>query len=473
MNAILNDRQMAAARRIMSRVALVNYGSVQVPGAGYRAYSTTFKHDLNFDFGYPRTGELTFDHFYEMWRRHGLARALVERTANKTWQSWPSILESETRTGEESALEREIRIHLSDIRFWQQLQEADIRSMVGKYSALIFQLGDGRSYDQPVSRVPGGIRGLVSVIPAWEGQLEPSAWDSDPGSPNYGKPSMFRFNENSVDHEAGKVRSFMVHPDRCVIWSRDGTTFGESKLEACYNALLDIEKIRGAAGEGFWKNAKSQPVLQASTDVDFAQLASMLGTDIDGLADALDEVIAKWAKGFDDSLVLQGMEVKSLPVTLPADPERYFTVALQEVAASWPIPQKVLVGMQTGERASTEDAREWAQTCMGRRNGLVVPIIMQIINRFERWGMLPDRDWFVDWDDLTAPTLEEKLAIAERMAKINQALFAMGEAVFTEDEIRDVAGYEPNADAGFAEPPDEMGSDTATGTDQMDNGDGA
>lgn len=447
MNVQLNNRQLNAARRLMMNAQYSGIGSV----TDIIRQSANFKHDLSYDFGYPKTNELSFAYFYEMWKRNGIASGLVNKTASKVWEDRPLLLEDEMREGEETRLEREIRQHFDDIRFWQQLQEADARSMVGKYSGVILQLGDGKSYDQPVDSVPGGIEGLISVLPAWEGQLEPSQWDTNPTSPTYGQPTQFRFNESSVDPENGKVRSFTVHPDRCLVWSRDGTTFGDSKLEPCYNALMDLDKIRGSGGEGFWKNAKSQPILSASPDVDFTQLASMLGVELDGLADALDEVIAKWSKGFDDSLVVQGMEVKSLGVRLP-EPEEFANVALQEIAASWPIPQKILVGMQTGERASTEDAREWAKICMSRRNNLVVPNIMALVARFEAWGILPERDWFVSWSDLTAPTLEEKLAIGEKMAKVNQAMFATGEVVFTEDEIREVAGYQPNEDPDIAEP---------------------
>jgi hypothetical protein len=102
--------------------------------------------------------------------------------------------------------------------------------------------------------------------------------------------------------------------------------------------------------------------------------------------------------------------------------------------------------MQSGERASTEDAREWAQTIMSRREGETIPNIMDIVRRFVAWGILPERDWRVQWADLTAPTLAEKLEIVDIMAKVNQAMQATGDAVFTDDEMREVAGYDPLED---------------------------
>lgn len=461
----LNSSQMNAARRLVQSSTAINSSQANPASIWYGGlYSSNnnAKHNLYYDFGYPVPGSLVFADFYNMWKRNGWARGLVEKTISKTWQTQPTLTEQES-AHEETEIEKTISKHFTRVRFWQTLRTADARSMVGKYGGLIMQLADGLPYDQPVTAVPDGIEGLVSITPAWEGQLEPSDWDFNPGSSTYGQPTMFRFNESSVDPESGKVRSFSVHPDRCFVWSEDRTTWGDSSFEPCYNALMDMEKIRGAGGEGFWKNAKSQPVLNADKEVDFNQLATMLGTDLAGLPDALDEVVAKWSKGFDESLLLQGMTAKSLTVDLPK-PEEFFQTALMEVAASWPIPQKILTGMQTGERASTEDAKEWSQTNMARRSNIVVPNVMDIVNRFVSWGMLDDIEWCLDWVDLTAATKEERVNIADKMASVNQRLATSGVVVFTEIEIRDVAGYLPLEETktvDLIEPPTIEGEDDA------------
>lgn len=435
MTLVLNAEQLRAARYLM------NHG-YNGTGSIISQYSQRLntKHNLNRDFGYPDTEALTFEMFYELWKRNGFARGVVEKTRNKTWQTNP-VLSMSDGVSEMTRYERRVHRHFTRIRLWQALSEADMRSMVGKYAAVVFQLADGRGYNEPVRRVPSGIQGVISVIPCWEPQLEPSAWDRDPMSPTYGKPTMYRFNESAVDVETGKVRSFDVHPDRCLIWSTDGTTWGDSKLEPCYNALIDVSKIRGAGGEGYWKNTKAQPVLQASPDVDFAQLATMLGvTSVDEIPDALDNVIQRWVSGFDVSLMLQGMEAKTIGIDIQ-EPKSFFDVCMQEIAASWPMPQKILVGMQTGERASTEDAREWAQINMSRRENLVIPNIMEMVRRFVSWGVMIDRDWKLEWDDLTAPTLDEKLAIGERMARINGLVSPIGSVAFDNNDIRQLAGY--------------------------------
>lgn len=446
----LTNQQLRAAQLLSNSSSPFTGGQSAKWWGGTFSSGDNAKHNLYYDFGYPAFDGLEFQHFYNLWRRNGIAKALVEKTGAKTWESKPSLLEAE-QAHDETRLEADIRQRLDDLRFWQVLAETDKRSMVGRYAGVIFQLNDGKPYDQPVEGVvPGGLDGVISVLAAWEGQLEPSSWDNNPASPTYGKPTMFRFNESSVDPELGKTRAFSVHPDRAFVWSKDGTTWGESKLEPGYNAIMDIEKIRGSGGEGFWKNAKSQPILNAAPDVDFNALASMLDTDLEGLPAALDEVVTKWNRGFDQSMLLQGIEAKTLGVSLP-QPQSFFDVALQEVAASWPIPQKILVGMQTGERASTEDAREWAQVNMSRREMMVIPNIMDIVRRFETWGILPERDWYLQWSDLTAPTAMEKADLAVKMAQINQAMLMTGEPVFTDAELREVLEYKAAEDDDFTE----------------------
>jgi len=384
----------------------------------FPGYFAQQKHNHYSDFGYPE--RVTFDLAFAMYTRNGLARAGVDKTAAKTWQDNPWLLEKE-RDGsqgsksDETPLERDIRKRFADLRLWQRLAEADRRSMVGRYCGVILRLADGKPFDQPVDRVGGGLMGLVEIIPAWEGQLTISQWDEDQASPTYGQPKVFGFNEAAVDESKAQARSFNIHPDRVLVWSKDGTVHGRSILEPGYNDLLTLEKISGAGGEGFWKNAKSAPILHIDKDAKLENMARAMGVEVGEIADRMDEQVADFQRGFDKMLMLQGIEAKTLGITLPS-PEHFFAIALQSFAASISCPLKILVGNQTGERASTEDAEDWAQTIMSRRTGQVIPTVMELVNRLERFGILPERDYFVDWSDLTESSMGEKIARADKMA---------------------------------------------------------
>lgn len=407
------------------------------------------KHNHYRDFGYPET--LTFDMLYGMYRRNGIAAAGVDKTILKTWQDVPFLLEkqrdgSQGGSTEETGLESEIRQRFEDLRIWSRIAEADRRSLVGSYSGVILRLADSKPFSEPVDRVPGGLMGLVEIIPAWEGQLTVSQWDTNELSPTYGEPLQFQFNEASVGNDTRQPRQFQLHPDRVIVWSRDGTLNCRSLLEPGYNDLLTLEKVSGAGGEGFWKNAKSAPILEVSAEAKIDDMAKAMGVSVEDLADKMNEQVADWQKGFDQLLMIQGMQAKSLSVTLPS-PEHFFAIALQSFAASISIPVKILVGSQSGERASTEDANEWSQTNMSRRNSTVRPNIMTFVNRLERFGILAKRDWYLDWTDLTESSMAEKIDRAAKMADTNQKMNQTGEFVFTPEEIRSVVDMEPLSDA--------------------------
>lgn len=407
------------------------------------------KHDHFKDFGYPE--QLSFMNLYRMYCRNGVASAGVDKTILKTWQDNPFLLEKE-RDGsqgggtKETTLEKQIRQRFDDLRLWTRLAEADRMSMVGKYAGVILRFADSKPFNQPVEKVPGGLDGLVEIIPAWEGQLQVSQWDTDETSETYGQPIMFQFNESAVDTNAKQPRNLTIHPDRVIVWSKDGTVNGSSALEPGYNALVDMEKVRGAGGEGFWKNAKSAPVLEIDKEAKVDVMAKQMGIKPEDLADKMNDQVADWNAGFDQLLMVMGMQAKTLNVTLPS-PEHFYAIALQDFSASMSMPVKILVGMQTGERASQEDAAEWAQTNMSRRANQTVPNIMSLVNRLERVGILPEKDWYLDWTDLTEASIAEKIDRANKMADVNTKLKDSGEWGFTPEEIRMAAGYEPLSDA--------------------------
>lgn len=420
--------------------------------AMFPGYFPEAKHNHYRDFGYPE--KLTFDQVYSMYQRNSIARAGVSKTVGKTWQEHPSLWESEVPT--ESREESEIRQRFADLRVWQRLAETDRRSLVGGYSGAILRLADSKRFSEPVDRVPGGLDGLVEIIPAWAGQLTVSTWETDETSENYGQPTMYSFNEVQLPNSTvnpstdTRTRSFELHPDRVVLWSADGTVHAESVLAPGYNDLLTLEKVSGAGGEGFWKNAKSAPVLEIDKDAQLSEMAKAMGVQPEEVADAMNDQVGDWQKGFDKLLMLQGMKATTLGITLPS-PEHFFNIALQSFAASIQIPLKILVGSQSGERASTEDASEWAQVNMARRSDSVRPNILEFVNRLERFGILKEHDWVLGWGDLTESTVSEKIERAVKMSEVNAKTLSgpmdAGEVIFTGDEIRDVVGYAPLSDA--------------------------
>ncbi len=402
------------------------------------AYGSSAKHDYYRDYGWHET--LGFDQFHRMYSRNGIAAAAIDKTVAKAWATMPMIWESEKPA--ESPAEAAIRKHFTKRKIWRALMDADRRSLVGCYAGAIILLRDDKALNQPVDKVRMGIENVVGIIPAWEGQLTVVEWDNVQTSDTYGEPLYFQFDEQAVGEPNTTGKSQVrIHRDRVLIWSDDGTLNCQSALEPGFNDLTDAEKIKGAGGEGFWKSSRGAPIIEApkgvsAQDVQRGMNAATPADVIDKLNDQVDD----FQTGFDKMLMLGGFNVTPLTITLP-QPKEFWEPCVQSFAASMSIPFKVLVGNVTGERASTEDAAEWAATCMSRRENRVLPILQEFVDRLVRWGVLEAKDWTIGWQDLLEATPDDKLDRAAKMSTINQQ--SGTEPVFLPDEIRDEAGFKP------------------------------
>ena len=406
--------------------------------------------DIDGDFGYPQL--LEFEQFRNMYNRNALANAAINLTVQKCYQSYPVLTHTDEGV-DETPQEELIRKHFKRIRFWQHFIECDRRGQVGGFAGLILRIADGKRFNEPVDGglAGAGVEAIVEVIPAWRGQLSVARWISDTEDVNYGKPEAYQFTEANLyddnDNIKMQPRAFEVHPDRILIFSQDGTIHADSVLLPGYNALLDVEKILGAGAAGFWKNARGAPFFEVDPALQTQEMQRGVGArSSDDFNTLMSSRMKSWLKGWSNWLMIKGVKPHFPNVALPS-PEHYFKNSAQFFASSLSIPYRVLVGNETGERASTEDAREWAQTCMSRRQEVIIPIIEQLIFRLQEWGAIDNGDWRIEWVDLTDATAEEKRTTAEKMVAMNsQMVNATGELVFTSEEVREVMGFEPLSD---------------------------
>lgn len=401
------------------------------------------------EFGYPEN--LTFDDFYNAYDRNALGGAAIDRYISGCWIDIPELFEGDEEADKDGSTEWDNHLNKLLKRHWEQIKEADKRNLIGRYSALIIQIRDNKQWNEPVDiSVVKRLKekSIVRFIPVWEAQLDPKNWYEDPFDEWYGYPSMYAFTEIpvSTDSDGSPNRIIDIHPDRVIIFaegSADGKlTSGSPLLRKGYNKLLDAEKVSGGSAEGFLKNASRQLNYSFSKDTDFQRLAEALGTDMSGLADALDEQVRRLNKSIDASVMMQEGTAGVLSVT-PADPEPTWRTILAEFAASINMPVKVLIGQITGERASTEDMKDWAKTCMSRRRGFLTSVIESLVSRLWSIGVIEPREEItVSWSDLLAPSQSEKLDNMSKAADVAQKTQAsFGYSVLMENEIRALGEY--------------------------------
>lgn len=401
----------------------------QAISGGYD-YADTM-HNIYLDYGYAQT--LTFFQFWNMYRRFGIAKNIVELPVDVGWTDNPIVEGSDQ-------FNRDLEQLVNNVKLWDRLKSLDTRQRVGRYAGLFIRVRDGKQPSEPLEGKLPGVNAVISLIPIYEGQLKVSATDSDPMSDSFGLPTMYEFSSGSTGNRNEEVNaSVNIHPSRIVIASEDadnGGIYGISSLEAPYNSLLDLRKIIGAGGEGFYRNA-AQNIVHSLKDG-----ASAKGNE--KLLEAMNEQTDDFLQNrFRRSMWTPGMDSKVLESNL-ANPKEFFANALNDVSAATKIPATILIGQQTGRLASTEDSKHFRGGLNSRRENWMTELVESVIDWFILNGVLPSSEYTTEWSDLLALSQEDKLANGKTMSEINEREFKSGgDRPFSTEEIREESGFDP------------------------------
>jgi len=426
LNSALSERQAVASRQSLLMDGIDNK-----------------RPDAWCSYGYKP--DLCFNDYYRLFERGGIAHGAVMTLNENCWSTDPEVIEGdeEDRAEAPTAWEKQFKKLAKRLKLWEKFRDADMRRLVGRYSCILLQFKDSKQWDQPVGKASEAQ--LINLLPAWEAQIRVSSWYDNPADANFGKPKEFIYTENALNDNfnAEPGRIITVHPDRVVVIGdmRNGIPF----LQAGFNDCVNMEKVLGGSGESFLKNASRQLAINFDKDVDLDAIARAHGVAVGELQDIFDEVTRGMNRGQDQTVITKGATVTPLVANVP-DPIPAFDVSLQSFCASIRIPSKIIVGNQTGERASTEDQKTFNKRCQGRRVSLLSSDIETFVDHLMRLGVLLTLEYSVCWDDLTEASKDEKMTIADKMATVNQKMAGFGEAVFTPEEIREVGGYDNTED---------------------------
>jgi hypothetical protein len=387
-------------------------------------------HNIYLDFGYPQS--LDFFKFWNMYRRLGIAKNIVELPVETSWMTEPCIEGPE-------AFKTEVDKLIEQLRLWQRLKGLDNRQRVGRYAGLFVRVRDNKKPDQPIEGKLNGVGSVMQVVPLYEGQLEVLETDNDPTSERYTLPKMYLFQGAGVgDRNEKQGDSFSIHPDRIISAAEgadNGGIYGIPALEGCYNSLMDIRKVIGGGAEGFYKNAAQNIMFELKDAASAKNNADLL--------EKFNEQYDEFSRNrFRRAMWTPGLEAKTLDSTMIQSKE-FFNNALNDCAASSKIPATLLVGQQTGRLASQEDSRGFLAGINSRRQNFVSEMVMDTIDWFVKYGVLPAAEYEVEWDDLLALSDQEKLDNALKMADTNAKQFQSGGTTpFTGEEIREAAGFD-------------------------------
>lgn len=397
--------------------------------------------------GYPE--QVDFSELWRMYRRNGIAKAVVELIVDECWQSNPVV------SGGGDEFQKQLSFLISEHDLWAKMRGLDMRQRVGRYGGIIIVAKEDGSAQSSEALKVSHANALVKLMPVYESQISVNQWNSDMSSADYGMPSVYQYRAR-VDgaRNEGDMRDLPLHPTRVFAYGEgadDGSIYGVSSIESCYNALMDQEKVRAGASEGYLRNAKQRFAIEVKDD----NAASVLAKP-EMKAD-FDQNVDDFSKGFDNSLTLYGMEAKSLQSTI-GNPKEPFDVCMYEISAAAQVAATIIIGQQTGRLASDEDQKQLAKSVLVRRTQTINSMIKSFFKHMVSVGLLPKptESIKIEWDSTTYIDDSQKIERAGKMAEANAKSMNAGMGpVYSIEEIRQASGYTKDVGSDIKDEGDE------------------
>ncbi len=359
-------------------------------------------------FGYGE--ELGYSDYFGMYKRGGIAKVIVNKVAKACWRDIPELF-----VGEKRVLKDEVQA-LIDTGIINGLERGDRMNRIGSFSVVLIGVPDGMDLDKPVGS--GGNIDDSFAMPYNEDGITIRKWDNDPTSKRFGMPELYQV--QTIDH-SGSSATKVATQSRLVHWTRivhmaedslDSEFEGSSALEAPWNCLIDKEKVRGGAGEAYFRNARRLVALVARE-----------GTTIDTPdKEALKTEVEAFTNGWQDFLRLKGMDAKTFDSDLTS-PRDAFEIVIEEISGITGIPIRILLGKGSGQLAGAEDRASWNSLVADRQDAECTGWLLRTLQILEEAGLLGIPDGMrIVWPVQEALTAKEQAEVTDKKASAFQSI---------------------------------------------------
>ena len=179
---------------------------------------------------------------------------------------------------------------------------------------------------------------------------------------------------------------------------------GESAILCIYDDLTSLKSMTWGAGQAMWRHGGGLTAFVAPDS-----------TDPQAQIDAIDELVTD----------INAMTVLTLPHGTDMltekgtgiNPKEYFDACLQMISIGSRVPVSILRGSVAGSlTASEKDRKDYFELLDNIQKELLTPALMDILNRFQVSGQLPQQEFLIEWDRTPIWMLEEqkgKLFVAQ------------------------------------------------------------
>lgn len=409
-----------AAQSIFNAAATLRRGLGQAFGI-----SPDGNRDYNALYGYGT--DLSYANYRALYDRGGIAHTLVEKIPKACWRDMPEI-----KSGESTVLEDDL-LALKKVGLFNALERADIVGRIGRYSILLIEVADNSPLDEPL----GSARNIddLGFRVYSEAAIEIVEFDKDPTSKRFGYPVKYQVSTVNVESNSlgGEAITRIVHWSRVVHLAEgalESPLVGQPILKPAWNTLIDVLKIRGGAGEAYFRNARQKFALEANKD-------TKVSTDPTAIQ-ALKDNVEAFQDGLEDVIRLQGMTANVLQPGM-VSPRDAFDICVEELAGIYNIPIRSLIGKGGGQLAGSEDKAALNAVVRDRQEQDCTQWLNRALDILNEAGLIKlPATYEIEWPTQSALSEKEESEAIEKRASAFKAMADGFVAIDQEPDVKDL-----------------------------------
>ncbi|MCW4050502.1 MAG: DUF1073 domain-containing protein [Candidatus Bathyarchaeota archaeon] len=399
-----------------------------------------FGSDRNIDISLGYKAKPEIRDFLSYYDRRGLAATIVDAPAKTTWRKTPIVTDE---TEGKSDFSKEWAKLSDNLNVYHYLERVDRLSGIGRYGVLLIGAKDDKLLSEELKVVTGPEQ-VIFLSAFGEQHVGIKKFEDDEHNPRFGHPLEYEIDLMGNLASGKGLNKQRVHWSR-VIHIAEGLltdeVFGEPRLQKVFDRLFDLDKIVGSSAEGHWQTAV--PGFALGAEKEFADMS-------DDDLKAMKEEWQNYIHGLQRLVSIKGGKFAPIKGEI-ADPTAAFSVVIQLISGKTGIPQRILLGSERGNLASTQDQANWLGRIAERQLQFAEPRILRpLIDRLREIGALsaPDGGTYkVEWPGLFYLTDEEQAEVYLKRANAVKAITGgFPEDIFTKPELRVMLGASPEPD---------------------------
>lgn len=407
----------------MSQIRML--GSILGPRAALAAaMGKTFggMRDLAKVLGYK--GSIGIDDYRLRFRRNPIASRVVRALPQATWRGGGEIIEDDT-TPTMTPFEKEWDELATRLRLWRVFWKSDVLSGLNRHGAILIGApgsleteldGDGKPEDVVYFKAYADDVLMVNTI------------EDRTDNERFGFPRTYKL-KPPKEQKVVTLGNF----EKEVHWSRvihvcdelEDDLYAAPRLECVWDRLDDLDKVTGGGAEAFWLRAHQGLQVDVDKDIELDETKEA----------ALDKEVDEYVHAISRVMRTRGTKVETLGSDT-ADFKNPVAAIIAQICSGSGIPQRILMGSERGELASTQDRDNWFDQVSDRRSQFAHPnVIKQTTDRLVTYNFLREPDTYeTRWSQLKGMDESQKADLAIKIATVNKY---QGETVVTSEEIRD------------------------------------